>query len=149
MNLLILFVVLDEAQNIEMLDLSAREETVDSILLVGKHLENGVQFGEEQQFDIALVQVQQLQISTETRSMSISTSMREPTAAPATPILGKRLCFMACGQSLASRHPTASRNGLRMGGNWEEYSMRAPARPSVRGRRSGRRFVWLDTRGFS
>ena len=53
--------LLDEAKDIEVLDLALREKAVHRILLVGENLKNGGELGEQQKFDIATVQVQQLQ----------------------------------------------------------------------------------------
>src|SRR5580700_2986692 len=56
--------LLHETEDVKSLDFAIRKETVHGILLVGEHLENGVEFGEQQQLDIALVEVEQLQRST-------------------------------------------------------------------------------------
>src|SRR5437660_12123155 len=52
---LTLVLLLNEAQNIEVLDFALREETVDRVLLVGENLKHRRELGQQQQFDVALV----------------------------------------------------------------------------------------------
>ena len=48
-----LLLVFHERQNIEALDLSAREIAVDGVLFLGEHFKNSVQSRQRQQFHVA------------------------------------------------------------------------------------------------
>src|ERR1700680_378 len=59
-GLLALFLLLDETEDVEMLDLAFGEEAVHGFLLFSKDLHYGRQLGEQQQLDVPAVKVHQL-----------------------------------------------------------------------------------------
>src|SRR5437868_15287987 len=55
--------LLHETQDVEMLDLALREETVDRLLLLAEDLEDRGKFGEQQQLYVPAVEMNQLQMA--------------------------------------------------------------------------------------
>src|SRR5687767_10651309 len=53
--------VLHEVENVEWLDLAAGEETVNGVLFVAKNFEDSREFGEDQQLDVSLGEIQELE----------------------------------------------------------------------------------------
>src|SRR5688572_4263059 len=53
--------LLNEAEDVELSDLTVGEEAVDCVLLIHEQFEDGSQLREHQQFDIAFAQVQDLE----------------------------------------------------------------------------------------
>ena len=49
-----------EVEDVKSFDLAVREEAVHGILLIVEEFKNGSEFGENQQFDVAAIQIQQL-----------------------------------------------------------------------------------------
>lgn len=44
---------LHEGEDVELLHLAVREETVDRVLFVGEYLKHGFELGKDQEFDVA------------------------------------------------------------------------------------------------
>src|SRR5579862_3655138 len=56
-----LLLLLHEGENIEALDFAVREKAVDRIQRIHENLEDGVQLGERQQLDVALIGIHQFE----------------------------------------------------------------------------------------
>src|SRR4029079_6064628 len=62
-GLVLLLHLLHKAQDIEGLDFAIGVVAVDRVLLVGEDLEDGREFGHDEKFDVAAIEVQKLNVA--------------------------------------------------------------------------------------